>query len=230
MYEYLKNLFEKNEDGSTKPMTADELEKAITAAGLKIFNLDDGEYISKEKHTKAINSKNDEIKALQGSLDAANEKIKSFEDIDVDSIKGEVEQWKTKYEAETKALKEQREADRKAYAEDLLLSEYEFTSRAAKNGILAELRKKDFKVDDDGTLLGAKEYMSKLMEDEDYKGAFKSEEPETPPAPPAAPKPQFTTPSAGSAGTGGTGGQKMSLADAMKYKNEHPDADIGSLI
>ena len=225
MYEYLKNLFGKNEDGTTKPMTADELEKAITDAGLKVFNLDDGDFISKEKHTKTVNAKNDEIKTLQGSLDKANEQIQSFKDMDVESIKNSVDEWKTKYETETAALKKQMEDNRKSYAEDLLMSEYEFTSKAAKNGILAELRKKDFKVDDDGSLLGAREYIEKLKEDEDYKGAFKAAE-----ADPGATKPRFTAQSTGGSVGGGAGGAKMTLAEAMIYKNAHPDADVSKLI
>ena len=63
----------------------------------------------------------------------------------------------------------------RAHAEEMFLSGYQFTSKAARNGILAELRAKDLKVED-GTIIGGKEFMQSLMDNEDYKGAFKAQE------------------------------------------------------
>lgn len=58
---------------------------------------------------------------------------------------------------------------------DMFLSGYKFTSKAARKGVLDELRSKKFQLDDNGTFLGAKEFMDSLMGDEDYKGAFVTE-------------------------------------------------------
>ena len=242
MYEFLTKLFEKNEDGTTKPMTAEELTAAIEAdKSIKLVNLSDGGYIAKDKHDKAIKDKDDEIAAAKASLDDANKAIQSYKGMDIEGIKKSVEDWEAKYEADTKALNEQIEANRKAYAEELLLANYEFTSKAARNGILSEIRSKDFKLDSDGTLLGAKELIEKLQTDDDYKGAFVVAETSdegnggndggdagnqnggnTPP--------RFTSTN-GNGGQGNAGGgQKMSLSEAMAYKNAHPDADVANLL
>ena len=64
------------------------------------------------------------------------------------------------------------DAQNRSHAEEMFLADYKFTSKAAKKGVLDELRSKEFKLDEKGTFLGAKEFMASLMEDEDYKGAF----------------------------------------------------------
>ena len=66
-------------------------------------------------------------------------------------------------------------AQNRSHAEDMFLAGYKFTSKAARKGVLDELRSKQFQLDEKGTFLGAKEFMSSLMEDEDYKGAFVTE-------------------------------------------------------
>ena len=68
-------------------------------------------------------------------------------------------------------------AQNRSHAEDMFLAGYKFTSKAARKGVLDELRSKQFQLDEKGTFLGAKEFMSSLMEDEDYKGAFVTENP-----------------------------------------------------
>ena len=124
-------------------------------------------------------------------------------------MKKKVSEWETKYNADTQALKDQMAEQARKHAEEMFLSGYKFSSVAAKNGILAELQGKKFQIDDHGTILGAKEFMQSLMENEDYKGAFVTEqkkdgEPEqqtqTPPAPAG---PRF---SAGTSGTTQPGG------------------------
>ena len=121
-------------------------------------------------------------------------------------MKKKVSEWETKYNADTQALKDQMAEQARKHAEEMFLSGYKFSSVAAKNGILAELQGKKFQIDDHGTILGAKEFMQSLMENEDYKGAFVTEQKkdgeleqqtqtQTPPAPTG---PRF------SAGTGGT--------------------------
>ncbi len=47
-YEFLKKLFGKNEDGTPKSLTYDELETAIDGdKKLRIVNLEDGGYVAK---------------------------------------------------------------------------------------------------------------------------------------------------------------------------------------
>lgn len=173
-YEFLKKLFGTPAEGEQpKAMTYDELEAAIDAdKGITIVNLKDGGYVSKDK----FDAKETELKGVQTQLTTANETIKGFEGQDVEGIKKKVSDWETKYNTDTQQLKDQLAAQARSHAEEMFLSGYQFTSKAARNGVLAELRAKDFKVED-GTILGGKEFMQTLMENEDYKGAFVAQKP-----------------------------------------------------
>lgn len=201
-YEFLKKLFGTPKDGEQpKAMTYAELEAAIDGAkDIQVVDLKAGGYVAKSK----LDAKITELAGVQQQLTDANTQIQSFKDQDVEGVKKKVSEWETKYNADTQALKDQMAEQARKHAEEMFLSGYKFSSVAAKNGILAELQGKKFKIDDHGTILGAKEFMQSLMENEDYKGAFVTEqkkdgEPEqqtqTPPAPTG---PRF------SAGTGGT--------------------------
>ena len=199
-YEFLKKLFGTPKDGEQpKAMTYAELEAAIDGAkDIQVVDLKAGGYVAKSK----LDAKITELAGVQQQLTDANTQIQSFKDQDVEGVKKKVSEWETKYNADTQALKDQMAEQARKHAEEMFLSGYKFSSVAAKNGILAELQGKKFQIDDHGTILGAKEFMQSLMENEDYKGAFVTEqkkdgEPEgqTPPAPTG---PRF------SAGTGGT--------------------------
>lgn len=173
-YDFLKKLFKKDENGAIIPMTAEELEAAIDAdKNIKVVDLSSGGYIAKDK----FDAKETELKGIRKQLDDANTQIKSFEDQDVDGIKQKVADWEAKYNTDTQALKDQMAAQNRSHAEDMFLAGYKFTSKAARKGVLDELRSKQFQLDEKGTFLGAKEFMSSLMEDEDYKGAFVTENP-----------------------------------------------------
>ena len=171
-YEFLRKLFKKDENGAVIPMTYEELEAAIDAdKGIKIADLSGGGYVAKDK----FDAKETELKGIRKQLDDANTQIKSFEDQDVDGIKQKVADWEKKYNTDTQALKDQMAAQNRSHAEDMFLAGYKFTSKAARKGVLDELRSKQFQLDEKGTFLGAKEFMSSLREDEDYKGAFVTE-------------------------------------------------------
>lgn len=173
-YEFLRKLFKKDENGAVIPMTYEELEAAIDAdKGIKIADLSGGGYVAKDK----FDAKETELKGIRKQLDDANTQIKSFEDQDVDGIKQRVADWEKKYNTDTQTLKDQMAAQNRSHAEDMFLAGYKFTSKAARKGVLDELRSKQFQLDEKGTFLGAKEFMSSLMEDEDYKGAFVTENP-----------------------------------------------------
>lgn len=196
-YEFLKKLFKKDENGAVIPMTYEELEAAIDAdKGIKIADLSGGGYVAKDK----FDAKETELKGIRKQLDDANTQIKSFEDQDVDGIKQKVADWEAKYNTDTQALKDQMAAQNRSHAEDMFLAGYKFTSKAARKGVLDELRSKQFQLDEKGTFLGAKEFMSSLMEDEDYKGAFVTENPSGDTNqgnggtnPPEGTKPRFST-------------------------------------
>lgn len=174
-YDFLKKYFGTQKEGEQAPaLTFAQLEAAIAAdKDVSIVNLKEGGYVSKEK----FDAKETELKGVQTQLTAANQQIQSFKDMDVDGIKKQVTDWETRYNEETQKLQKQLSDQERAHAEEMFLSHYNFTSKAAKAGVLADLRAKEFKIDG-GVLLGAKEFMDSLMADEEYKGAFVVEEPE----------------------------------------------------
>lgn len=194
-YEFLKKLFGAPKDGEQpKAMTYAELEAAIDGAkDIQVVDLKAGGYVAKSK----LDAKITELAGVQQQLTDANTQIQSFKDQDIDGIKKSVSEWETKYNQDTQALRDQMAKQAREHAEEMFLSDYNFSSKAARTGILSELRGKKFQIDESGTILGAKEFMQSLMENDDYKGAFVTEpkkEPETPPG-----VPRF------SAGTGGAG-------------------------
>ena len=206
-YEFLKKLFKKDENGVIIPMTADELETAIDAdKNIRVVDLSAGGYIAKDK----FDAKDTELKGVRKQLEDANKQIKSFEDQDVDGIKAKVSEWEQKYNTDTQALKDQMAAQNRSHAEDMFLSGYKFTSKAARKGVLDELRSKKFQLDDNGTFLGAKEFMSSLMKDDDYKGAFVTENKD------------------GGAGSGAEGGNGGSGAGAGGQGGNSPRFSAGS--
>lgn len=170
-YEFLQKLFGKNEDGTPKAMTFAELQTAIEAdKNLNIINLADGGYVTKDK----LDAKITELNGVKQQLDDANKEIKSYKDMDIDGIKQKAADWETKYTTETQALNDKLATQAREHAEEMFLSGYKFTSTPARKGVLDELRAKKFQIEN-GTILGGKEFMQSLMENEEYKGAFVTE-------------------------------------------------------
>lgn len=188
-YEFLKALFGEPKEGEEpKAMTYAELEKAIDAdKNIKVVDLSGGDYVSKSK----FDSRETELEGVKKQLDTANKTINSFKDQDIEGIKKSVSDWEKKYNTDTQQLKDQLAAEQRAHAEEMFMTGYHFTSKPAREGVLNAFKKQDFQMKD-GKFVGADDYMQKLMENDDYKGAFVTKEepkptpedhPETPPMP-----------------------------------------------
>ena len=224
MYEYLKSLFVGEKEGETVSLTFEQLvEKLNGNKEIKLANLAEGGYVSKEKFDSTVNAKDIELDGVKKQLSDANETIQSYKDMDIDGIKQSAKDWETKYNDETKALNEKLLAQERAHNEDMFLSGYKFSSKAAAEGVKAEFIKKNFPFEN-GVFLGAKEFMEQLKGDEDYKAAFVVEtEPNPNPNPdPQPPKPQFSDPNPNP----NPKPQKKGLAELMQMKNENPNAQI----
>lgn len=188
MYEFLEKLFGKTEEGEPKALTFEELKTAIDAdKSIKIVNLKDGGYVSQEK----FDAKETELKGVKDQLTAANEQIQSFKDQDVEGIKKAVDEWKTKYDADTEDLKKQLEAQEIRHQRDMYFSEVKFASNAAKIGMMAEFDKQQFQFKD-GTFIGADNWLEEQKKNDPASFVQeappepeKKEEPEAPaPVPP----------------------------------------------
>lgn len=197
-YEFLKALFGEPKEGEEpKAMTFAELEQAINAdKNIKVVDLSGGDYVSKSK----FDSRGTELEGVKQQLETANATINSFKDQDIEGIKKSVSDWETKYNKDTQKLKDQLAAEQRAHAEEMFMTGYHFTSKPAREGVLNAFKEQNFQMKD-GKFVGADEYMQKLMENDDYKGAFAIEkEPEADPEvkPETPPMPRFA------AGTTGT--------------------------
>ena len=198
-YEYLKALFGSNpESGEPLKMSYDELVTAIDSnKDIKIVNLKDGGYVSKdkfEKLEKRLNSRPTAATAATGELKQDDTVIPTIE---------EVEALKKAHRAEIKALKAEMDEINKAVAIRDYLENEKFTSGLAKTYLTKEMTKNPDVMLVEGVLIGAddalKNYKTK------YADAFIAENKEpangqatTPATDPvrSSPPPLFTTPSA----------------------------------
>ena len=137
------------------------------------------------KLQNTITSLTTERDGLQTQLNDANATIQSYKDMDIDGIKQSAANWETKYNTDTKALKDQLEATNYSHAVNQAVSGLKFTSESAKKAFVADLTSKKLTLQD-GKLLGLDDFTKAYKESDP--GAFT---PETTP-------PSFTTGGVGS--------------------------------
>lgn len=126
------------------------------------------------EYGKRINGLKEENENLKNQKKDADNKIKSFEDMDIDSIKKELQDYKDKEvqrEADEKAAKEKSIRDERTNA---FFNEVKFSSESARAGVIAQFNEKDFKYDEESKkFLGAKEWLDELKTKDT--GAFLSD-------------------------------------------------------
>lgn len=173
--EWLKALFGATEDGQPESLTFEQLSTKITAQGdkLQIVNLKDGGYVAKEK----LDAKITELKGVQQQLTDANATIQSYKDMDVDGIKRSVDDWKTKYDEDTRALQTQLEEQERTHQRDMYFAGIEFSSKAAKVGVMSEFDRQNFQLKD-GVFVGADAWIEQ-QRTADPESFAKKEEPNT---------------------------------------------------
>lgn len=155
---------------------------------LEGLDLGDGAKLSKEaveaimaEHGKTKGALENTITALTTERDTlktqlgeANEAIKGFEKLDIDGIKAKTEEWETKYNTDTQALKNQLAAKEYEYSVNGAVSGLKFTSESARKAFVADLTAKELPVQD-GKLLGLDDFV-KSYKDSDP-NAFASDDP-----------------------------------------------------
>lgn len=217
MYEFLTKLFGKDADGKPEALTAEQLvEKIKGDKTLNLVNLKDGGYVSKEK----FDAKETELSGVKQQLADANTTIQSYKDMDVEGIKKSAQDWEDKYKKDTKALSDKLEAQERSHQTDLFLSGYKFSSKAAQAGIRTMFDAKNFKLEN-GVFLGAADYIKQLQADEDYKGAFVTEEKKPDGAGgEQTPPPFFAAGTNGGQGAGGNGGDAPKINFGFTHLRE----------
>lgn len=126
------------------------------------------------EHGKLVTKDKEQITNLTNQINEANDKIKSFEDMDVDSIKKEAEDWKNKFEEMEANRKAEKEKSIREERTNAFFDGVKFSSESAKAGVIAEFNQKDFKYDEETKKFqGASEWLEDLKQKDN--GAFLSE-------------------------------------------------------
>lgn len=129
------------------------------------------------KSIENLKKENDKLKAekegLETQLTEANSKIEGFKEIDVDKIKAEVDEWKEKYETDTKKLQDSLTQKDYDYKVNELTSGLKFSSNSAKRTFIEDLKAKGLKLEND-SLLGFDDFVKSYQETDP--NAFMKEE------------------------------------------------------
>ena len=166
--EFLKSIF------GDKALTYADLENALKDnKDIKLANLASGKYVDKDKFDKAETK----AKELETQLSSANDTIKGFKDLDVESLKKGVADWEQKYKADTAALNEKLINQTKSSKIEIAL-----LGAKAKNtkAVKALLDEEKISLDGDN-LLGINEQLEAIKKDNAF--LFDDGKPQNPPAP-----------------------------------------------
>lgn len=189
---------------------------------VRFADLSEGGYVSRSKYDDKVNGLTQQVTDLQGQitqrdadLAGLNEQLTAAQ-ADAGKLAEAQTQLSTlqsKYDKDSKAWETKNAKQAYEYAIRERANELKFTSAAAKKDFIREAIAQEFKRDGE-TLLGYTDFVAKYQESDP--GAFVQE---TPPADP--PAPTIVLP-----GKSNPNPHKMSLADAMKAKNENPNMEI----
>lgn len=130
----------------------------------------------------------EEIAAKEKLITEANAEIEKYKGMDIEGIKKSADEWKTKYEADTKAFQDQLAQKDYEFAVKEFTAQHKFTNDFVKDAFIENFKKQGFKLED-GKFLGADDYIKTFGEKNP--GVFLVEEP------PADPIPQIVKPIGG---------------------------------
>jgi hypothetical protein len=133
--------------------------------GDKQLILNDGTYIPKSKFDDLNNDKKD----LKKQLEEANTKIGELSKLNSEDLQKEIDNWKTKYEADTNALNDKITKREREYIINDLTRDIKFSSNSAKKSFMEDLASKDLKIEN-GKMLGFDDYLTSYKEND--AGAF----------------------------------------------------------
>ena len=176
----------------------------------KVFELSGKDVNAEKKKTQAAEADRDQWKTR---AETAEDTLKGFDGVDVEGLNKQIEDWKNKAAEAQKDF--QRQIEERDFNDALKeeMDAFKFTSEAAKKAIMAEVKEAGLKLKD-GKILGLSDLIGQIKEKD--ASAFA---PDKDPA-------KFTDPPKDPQGNQ-TGFSKLSLAEKMKYANEHPtSADV----
>lgn len=176
-------------------------------------------YVTKAEHEKKIGKAETERDNWKSKAETAEETLKKFDGVDLETMQTELNNWKQK--AETAA----KDYEQKIYERDFSdalkteLESVKFSSDAAKRAVMAEIKESGVKLKD-GKIIGLSDVINQIKERD--ASAFVDEEKEKAKKNMA----KFTT-SFKPSGSNGTYTKQdfmqMSLDERIKLKNSDPD-------
>lgn len=140
----------------------------------KIMDLGSRDVGSLKNQITALTTERD---TLNTQLGEANEKIKSYTDMDIEGIKQSAKDWETKYNTDTQALKDKLAATEYGHGVESAVASLKFSSAAAKKQFIADLTAKKLPLQE-GKLLGMEDYVKQYKESDP--DAFAPEDDKTP--------------------------------------------------
>lgn len=193
----VKELFDKAENGT---LTWEQFQTAMGEA--KFVDLNEGNYVSKQKYTDELAQRDTRITSLNDTLSARDTDLANLQQTlkdagDVESLKKasqDLADLQKRYDKETKDYQKQLAKQAYEFAVKDFANGKKFTSSAAKRDFTRALLEKDLKLEND-KIIGAEDFVQ--MYQTENADAFVIENPNNP-TPPEPPKPQFVSPTQGS--------------------------------
>lgn len=194
----IEELFKKAENGT---LTFEQFKQL--SSGAKFVDLSEGNYVSKNKYTEDLSTRDAKISGLEDTIKTRDADLKDLQDklksagTDADKLAqltADVTTWQTKYDNDTKSL--QAKLDHQAY--EFAVKEFaatkKFTSNAAKRDFINSMIAENLKLDKKGTgIIGAEDFATSYSVDNADAFIVEDKSPTTP----EPPKPTFVNPTQG---------------------------------
>lgn len=169
----IKELFDKAENGT---LTYEQFEAAAKEGKAKFVDLSEGKYVSTNKYNDDIAAKAKEIETLNETITTRDTDLAGLKqqlaDAGADATKlqevtDSLAGLQTKYDNDTKAYKDQLKKQAYEFAVKEFASGKKFTSNAAKQYFIQSMIKEDLKMDKEGKIMGADDYVTSFSKDND---------------------------------------------------------------
>lgn len=127
-----------------------------------------------EKYKKEVEKKKEELESKNTEIETANSKIKDLEKVDIENIRKEIDDWKSKAEQaqkEKELVESQMTEQTYNLNLDNYLSSFKFSSNLSKEAVKIKVKEKGLEYKD-GAFVGADDYIKELQASDP--GAFVS--------------------------------------------------------
>lgn len=116
-----------------------------------------------EKTNQELEKTKSELEAKDKLITDANAEIEKYKGMDIEGIKQSADEWKNKYEADTKAFKDQLAQKDYEFAVKEFTGKHKFTNDFVKEAFIENFKKQGFKLEE-GKFLGADDYIKTFGE------------------------------------------------------------------